>query len=380
MMIVFNRVVSISIVVAVFILVAVAGLLIWKFTSGNKELKVASSCSSSIQKRIVDTYKKKIGKPDRVLLIDPAYHENFGDNMIAYAELVLLNTLGVGVDECSVDQSEGRTDPCSDFNQYDVVLWHGGGNWGDLYDELHKKRIETFTKMNKIRVVGMPQSLHYKSDEKAEKDAKKINDIVSKNSLDLHLGWRQKNSLKKAQTLYPKINNFLVPDIAFMIGPVRDTMEYTKKDKHKVDILFLLRRDDESVIQQSFENEVKNKGFTYVNVDWEDAKNYYDSRGEPPTDLMKQVPFEKSVFDFNERFAQAVSMVSTGTVIVTDRLHASILAFLMGKPHIFIDQMYKKIEYTREVALSTSTSCKSSSYDSAKDLKEAISKAKSLLK
>ena len=41
-------------------------------------------------------------------------------------------------------------------------------------------------------------------------------------------------------------NNFrLIPDVAFMIGPISETNVWNK-DKSKVDILFALRKDYES--------------------------------------------------------------------------------------------------------------------------------------
>ena len=96
---------------------------------------------------------------------------------------------------------------------------------------------------------------------------------------------------------------------------------------------------------------------------------------------MKQVPHSR-VFDYNRRIASGVSMLSTASVVVTDRLHCSILAFLMTKPHIILDYSYKKLTRTREVAFQTSEACRQRrilQYDDAPNLKEAVEKAINLV-
>ena len=40
-----------------------------------------------------------------------------------------------------------------------------------------------------------------------------------------------------------------------------------------------------------------------------------------------------------------MSLYSSGKVVITDRLHMSIFAVLLHKPHIILDQMYGKIRY-----------------------------------
>ena len=111
--------------------------------------------------------------------IDPAYGGNVGDNLIAYGELVLMERLGVeNHTECHVIQSQGRSRWCKDFSwtgKGGAAWWHGGGNWGDLWGggwagagPGHRGwlwgRLDSFLTLvgRGRRVVGMPQSLHYR--------------------------------------------------------------------------------------------------------------------------------------------------------------------------------------------------------------------------
>ena len=70
-------------------------------------------------------------------------------------------------------------------------------------------------------------------------------------------------------------------------------------------------------------------------------------------------------------------MFASGKVVVTDRLHGSILAFLMNKPHVYIDQIYQKIRHTRDVAFNHSEACQRKDllkYDQAENLQDAVDK------
>ncbi len=44
-------------------------------------------------------------------------------------------------------------------------------------------------------------------------------------------------------------------------------------------------------------------------------------------------------------------------MIITDRLHASILAVLMDKPHVIIDDKFNKISDTRDLAFGLFDEC-----------------------
>ena len=67
--------------------------------------------------------------PSPVLLIDPAYHENLGDSLISYGEVILMERMGyMNHTECSILSSRGRSKKCDDFSSFPdggLALWHG---------------------------------------------------------------------------------------------------------------------------------------------------------------------------------------------------------------------------------------------------------------
>ena len=78
-----------------------------------------------------------------------------------------------------------------------------------------------------------------------------------------------------------------------------------------------------------------------------------------------------------------MAMYTGGKIIITDRLHASILAFLMHKPHIYVDQLYGKITKTRQIAFDVSEKCSNRDdlrFDEAESIEQAVIKAAKMLK
>ena len=137
-------------------------------------------------------------------------------------------------------------------------------------------------------LLGMPQSFHYNDQALAFHDAKNWMAKIAKQGTQEHLKskviltWRQEDSWHNAQTLYPLVDNRLVPDVAFMIGPIQDSDGWTSSAK--VDYLFLLRSDHESVHNGKRSREVidsillniKDQDKSYEIVDWWDHGKFHN--------------------------------------------------------------------------------------------------------
>ena len=173
-----------------------------------------------------------------------------------------------------------------------------------------------------------------------------------------------------------------MPDIAFMIGPLLSsktiwTAKKNEIDVPSVDMLFLLRKDKESsmdctsveralktlrLTNPSLERRLKN--LTYQVSDWEGYEDVYQVRNFKEDDAMLKVEAGRN-------------LLSLGKVVVTDRLHSSILALLMHKPHVFIEQSYGKISNTRNTAFAASEHCNEDTlmFHQSYDLEDAIESA-----
>merc|ERR1719154_365840 len=97
------------------------------------------------------------------------------------------------------------------------------------------------------------------------------------------LTWRQDDSFEKGESLYPLLDNRLVPDVAFMIGPVEETQTWSLKNE-KADLIFLLRIDKESLntdkrnvdkLRMIIDSNNETKGLSFELVDWGDRGRFF---------------------------------------------------------------------------------------------------------
>jgi hypothetical protein len=139
-----------------------------------------------------------------------------------------------------------------------------------------------------------------------------------------------------------------------------------------VDILVFMRLDKESVEQSnrhdtsirfiltSLAGPENAQKISFRIVDWKDQMDI----------------FETDDWLFSEL---SIQLLSLGHVLICDRLHASILAYISGIPFVYIDQMTGKISKTLGVALNSGLEgCSdgdTSAWAKASDLTEALQMA-----
>lgn len=303
-------------------------------------------CIRQIETRQVDVLSdilsRKHNKKYPLLLIDPAYHDNIGDNLQVLGELKYFIKFGWGantINTCNIAQGDGRIRSCHDFSNFTksrVAIWHAGGNWGNMWSKIQHKRLESFKfllKQNKT-IISMPQSMHFTEEKFLAKDAATFKNICLESGLEDHmikdnviLTWRQYDSYQLASKYYNFVQNRLMPDISFQIGPIIDVERYPqpKYPIQKVDILLILRTDKESILngqENSAEHrhdigDLRNNHFvqkrldylersevSFKIVDWKDRTDYYHHSGIFATPSKA----ERIEFDFDTRIAEAMSL------------------------------------------------------------------------
>lgn len=74
-------------------------------------------------------------------------------------------------------------------------------------------------------------------------------------------------------------------------------------------------------------------------------------------------------------------ILSRGRLIITDRLHVSIFSLLLGRPHVILNDRYKKVQNTRDTAFGDKPECTEENVNGyyAESIDEAIDKAIALL-
>jgi exopolysaccharide biosynthesis predicted pyruvyltransferase EpsI len=282
-------------------------------------IKKRHQCIEAIHdrhKEIADLLKPSLpqaiedGSPQyhhKVILVDPAYHDNVRDHMLTLGEMVFLHGLGVRsleeVIQCSpnyqqkvvrCDSMKWWTDPNA---KRLPALLHAGGNWGDLWPRHQKLCIQLIKKyvQRNMVLIGMPQSLYYENKDPAREDSMAIEESlvgehysqnVSK-STNIYLLWREHFSLNEANCLYLHATNILMPDIAFQLGPYEAQL-LSPSDPRSVDIVFFLR-DDKELVDSTGRNPLiiqnmltasggtEGEESTFFIVDWNDHLKMFNS-------------------------------------------------------------------------------------------------------
>ena len=91
------------------------------------------------------------------------------------------------------------------------------------------------------------------------------------------------------------LDNRLVPDVAFMIGPIEETFTWSLK-KEQAQLIFLLRNDKESrhmgkrnvdKLREIIDSNNETKGLSFEMVDWWDRGDFFDKTVDEPGPELK---------------------------------------------------------------------------------------------
>jgi len=291
---------------------------------------------------------------DSVALLDFPSHMNVGDSMIWAGEMDSLRRIGRRVRYAA---DHARYDPAVLQQRHPLgpILLHGGGNFGDLWPEFQRFRERVLLDFPGRKVIQLPQSVHFRD---------RVNAGVTNSALRKHpdflLLCRDKESFSLAAELLPDVRTERVPDAAF--GWKVPAQQQPQPNRGT---LVLLRRDHES---QPGANEL----LEWCRSNLDPARTTFADWGLHGRDLLKwrlaRVPgslarrnrvlgrlrttrraveagYEK-MLDLNLR--AGIDAFSDRSLIVTDRLHAHVLAAKMHVRHVVMDNSYGKIRAVGE--------------------------------
>jgi exopolysaccharide biosynthesis predicted pyruvyltransferase EpsI len=291
------------------------------------------------------TLDEALGGQKNVALLDFPLHRNAGDSLIWLGELAYLRKLGVKVDH-RVDEARYRKDRLERLAPECPLLFHGGGNFGDLWPAHQKFREEVISENLHRRIIVLSQSVWFES----QSDARRANSILAKHP-DLLILVRDEESVARCNALLPDLNVRYCYDMALGF----DAGEFSQSTPI-IDILALSRRDHEKVLDGEIEG-------ADVITDWNlgrAGRLIWGASRLPGIALRRFPHVPEALWRANERLYDhqarlnvnaAIKTLSRGRVVVTDRLHAHILCLLLGVPHVVLDNSYGKIsaiyrEYT----------------------------------
>ncbi len=300
----------------------------------------------------------------KVALIDCPLHPNPGDSAIYLGELAILKRVGARI----VARQDDRTFDVEELKRLDddvVLVFHGGGNFGDLYVEHDNARLALLEAFPNRTILQMPQSILYRDESNLEAMRN-----AAAAARDFTILTRDRQSFEFADAHFDCTVR-LTPDAVFALG-TRPRMGESQQD------VFALSRGDAERTKTDLETAVLARGLEpldWIEFDaprWVRAavtvnqRSWQHWREAGP----RLATFERRL-GLRQRAVcvhhmnRGLRMLARGRAVVTDRLHALILCEIQGIPVAAYDSGYGKISSLWSTWMSESSL--SAIYDSAEE-------------
>jgi pyruvyl transferase EpsO len=306
-----------------------------------------------IRTRTLAALTSALNGATEVAIVDAPNQRNVGDSLIWAGELEYLRKLGI------------RIRYVADLWTYDphalrrlmpdgVILLHGGGNFGDLWVGHQILREMVARDLPDYPVVQLPQSIFFQDASRAVE----ANTAIGSHP-DFKVMVRDHQSEAVAGLHLPNVAIEYCPDMALGCEPVRiprqsanrgTALAIARKDKESSSGLSAVPRDWIPGVELTVAD-WKPRGYTGLR--WRLARVvsrmyrlYARARRKMPrlpVGLVDRVGFAavRSINEWN--ISGALRLYSRSDIIVVDRLHAHILAGLVGIPHVVLDNNYGKV-------------------------------------
>ncbi|VEB76568.1 General stress protein 30 [Providencia rustigianii] len=267
-------------------------------------------------------------KNDSVSYIDIPLHYNIGDQLIYLGTEQFIREFNIKVIHRAFFSNINN----KKIEESDTILFHGGGNIGDLYPRHQKLRERLISKYKNKKIVILPQSIHFENIE----NRIKCEEIFSSHP-NLHIFVRDKKSFEIASSFSKNVR--LMPDMAHSLHPLIYAKEVTDLDCRKK-ILNLRRRDKETLATAPLPHKKE--------FDWDDMIGINDLFILKLFSLLQLTPFLKNKINnywlknSSNLCFRAEQYFNSFDEVHTDRLHGFILSLLLGKKIVIYDNAYGK--------------------------------------
>ena len=273
-------------------------------------------------------------------LLDWPVHSNVGDSAIWLGELAFFMPV-LGRSPAYVTASNERAERLDHYCPEGPVFLCGGGNFGDIWPDMHENRLHLLQTAPHRRIIQLPQSIHFSSDAELQRTRR----IIAGHP-DFILLVRDTASFDLARRHFD-CDVRLCPDMALMLGPLpRPALPVH-------DVFCLMRMDKERAFEGNLavpgpvDDWILDEPPPETTTEKIVRRLYWKSLSPRAPGLMKSVMMQRHIAVLN-RYAQqhmdrGLAMLSQGRSVVTDRLHGHLLCVLLGIPHVVLDNSYGKI-------------------------------------
>ena len=303
----------------------------------------SSPASAEVVERlrtIIHSVMENFASSKQYALLDFPNHSNVGDTAIWAGERAYLRQYW-GCDPSYVCEHNLDSRALADAIGDGPILLHGGGNFGDVWPNMHQFRETVLQQFPGHPIIQLPQSIQFQDASSLGRTA----ELIAQHGAFVLLV-RDQNSYELA------IRNFdctvrLCPDMAFCLG----TLTRPRHVYPSYSAVALLRKDREAV---SIHRESELATNVLIN-DWPSeppdtvSRARFKSRIRTLTSLdpRRLTQMARRIRYYDElaarRISRGIDLLSRGEQLISDRLHAHILGTMLDIPQIMLENNYGKI-------------------------------------
>lgn len=207
----------------------------------------------------------------------------------------------------------------------DIITIVGGGNISNLYEDIEYLRQLVIQSFPDNKIISFPQSVYFTNSKKGNKEKNNVRKIYG-NHRNLILLIRDKVSYERMKSLLPSAKIGLAPDIVMTYNLFKDNVR-------KKQILVCIRKDKEASKNGDISTLIQtyaDHGYSIIEKDTQiDDKIVRNGNGK-------------------EQLHDYLDIVKASSLMITNRLHGMIFAYITGTPAIAIDNSTGKIFSTYE--------------------------------
>lgn len=292
-----------------------------------------------IASSVLDRY---IQPGQKVALLDFPHYPNAGDSYIYLGQIAYLQRRGAQIEYVCWHEAFDPELIKRVIGKDGVVLFNGGGNFGDRWDAPHALRLRALRELKGIRFIQFPQTVRF--DDPA--NIAETQTAIREHGKFVLLTRDQVSREFSVKHFGADCNVEYAPDMAFFIGalqahqPDADGFVLARDDieaagagavRHlSLDRLPGKWLRDDWLVNDWFEQKLANK-LCRFNGRW----NRYA--------VGRKLMVALANMTAQARLNRGIRLLSHGKVVLTDRLHAHILCLLLNKRHVVLDNDYGKI-------------------------------------
>ena len=269
-------------------------------------------------------FKHLVGK-NKCIVCLAADYGNLGDVAITYAQTKFLSQKFPDYEIVDFPISKTLTHLRSlkkVCTEDDIITLTGGGYMGDMYFRSELFRQLIFKVFRKNRIISFPQTADFSNTPLGQQMQKRAVQVYSK-CHHMELWAREEQSYHFMKDHFPQNNVRLTPDIVM-------TLNEFKNHENRKGVTYCLRNDKE---KNPATDTIINIITEVITSNREEIQNYDTHIGDVRLDIPQRATELNKIW---EQFQKS-------RLVITDRLHGMIFAYITGTPAIVLQNRNFKV-------------------------------------